>query len=594
MQRVYRVAPLLLLVAASLVALVRSGPMASGNRPAHAASLPPEEGLTGPIWDQPVGLAVSPDGQQVAVLNRGSASLAVADLDSGEILQRLALGGRPESLAAGADVLAVVDSTGDRLLWLAHDPSHGWRIERTTSTGMQPTFVTLSTDGTLAWVSSRLDQCVEAYARADGNRRFRVELPFPPHCLALHEDGKTLLVADAYRGNVAAIDAGTGSLVRAFEFPGTNIRGLAFHPTDGTFLMAHQILSERSMITRDAVFWGAIMTNNLRRVSLEDFLDPDGDPLTRARLHFLGDAGNGAGDPGMLVLTPAGHAVVCLSGTSEVALEHESAYAFLRLDVGPYPTAVALTPDARRAIVANTHGNSLSILDLRRRSEAGTIELGPTPELTAVQRGEKLFHDARLSLDGWYSCQSCHTDGHTNGVNADTLGDGTYGAPKNAPSLLGVAETPPWGWVGRFDTLRGQLESTLTHTMHGRRHPARVYEDLEAYLRTLRGRPLQADVALAESIAAGRRVFEREGCVRCHEGDALTTDAVFDVGLDDGLAGNHEFNPPSLRGVSRTAPYFHDGRASSLGAVLLEFQHQLEAPLEQDDLQNLLTYLRSL
>ena len=56
----------------------------------------------------------------------------------------------------------------------------------------------------------------------------------------------------------------------------------------------------------------------------------------------------------------------------------------------------------------------------------------PAPEPDAVARGERLFHDARLSHDGWMSCHSCHVDGHTNGLVADTLGDGSYGAPNLA------------------------------------------------------------------------------------------------------------------------------------------------------------------
>ena len=53
--------------------------------------------------------------------------------------------------------------------------------------------------------------------------------------------------------------------------------------------------------------------------------------------------------------------------------------------------------------------------------------------MTAADRGERLFFDGRLSHDGWLSCQSCHTDGHTNNALADTLGDGSFGAAKRLP-----------------------------------------------------------------------------------------------------------------------------------------------------------------
>ena len=65
------------------------------------------------------------------------------------------------------------------------------------------------------------------------------------------------------------------------------------------------------------------------------------------------------------------------------------------------------------------------------------ISLGARPELSAAERGEDLFYDARLSLQGWLSCHSCHTDGHSSGKLADTFSDTTFGTPKRILSLLG-------------------------------------------------------------------------------------------------------------------------------------------------------------
>ena len=55
---------------------------------------------------------------------------------------------------------------------------------------------------------------------------------------------------------------------------------------------------------------------------------------------------------------------------------------------------------------------------------------------------------AKLAHDGWFSCHSCHTDGHTNSRLNDSLGDGSFGAPKRVLSLLGVNDTAPWAWNG--------------------------------------------------------------------------------------------------------------------------------------------------
>ena len=95
--------------------------------------------------------------------------------------------------------------------------------------------------------------------------------------------------------------------------------------------------------------------------------------------------------------------------------------------VGRRPTAVLPSPDGRWAYVADGLDDTVSVVEIATRPASATIAaLGPRPELTAVDRGERLFSSARLSHDGWMSCQSCHTDGHSNGLLSDTLGDGSY------------------------------------------------------------------------------------------------------------------------------------------------------------------------
>ena len=51
-----------------------------------------------------------------------------------------------------------------------------------------------------------------------------------------------------------------------------------------------------------------------------------------------------------------------------------------------------------------------------------------------------------------------------------------------------------------------------------------------------------------------------------------TSPERYDIGLTDEV-GNREFNPPSLRGVSRRDTLLHDGRAKSLEAVFQKERH---------------------
>ena len=66
-----------------------------------------------------------------------------------------------------------------------------------------------------------------------------------------------------------------------------------------------------------------------------------------------------------------------------------------------------------------------------------------------------------------------------------------------------------------------------------------------------------------------------------------------DVKLKD-EHGRTRFNPPSLRGISQNAPYFHDGRATTLDEVFTKFLHQLDATIPSDELTDLVAYLNSL
>ena len=66
--------------------------------------------------------------------------------------------------------------------------------------------------------------------------------------------------------------------------------------------------------------------------------------------------------------------------------------------------------------VANRLDDTVSVIEIKSGMRTATISLGPRPEPTAAQRGERLFYSAKLSHDGWMSCHSCHSDGHTNNL----------------------------------------------------------------------------------------------------------------------------------------------------------------------------------
>lgn len=550
-------------------------------------------------WREPVGLWLSPDERYLAVVQRKAAAVDLLEFDAEGTLSLAShrhLGGQPESIAGcTAGVLVVPDSREDVVHVLE---AHGreLRCRRSIGVGADPVRVAIDPEGKIGWVSLRLGRAVESIDLRTGARIFRTELDFAPFCLALAPDGATLVVTDAAGGELACLEPRTGQVRAATRIPGTNIRGLTIVAEGREVYLTHQIISERAMVTRDSIFWGGLVTNNLRRIALASLLS--GDPLVGdwSSLEYVGETRRGAGDPSELVLTDGGTMVVCLSGVDEIGVRAPDIYTIQRVRVGVRPRALVLNRSQTRVLIANSGDDTLSDIRLADPVRPRTLRPWPAPTLSARDRGELLFSSARLSLDGWFSCHSCHTDGHTNGANADTDGDGNFGAPKNTPSLLGVGRTGPWGWTGRFERLEDQIQNSITTTLSGGFPSKEEIADLAIYLRSLQ--PLDRRARRAPSaekrVTRGRDVFLTRGCQKCHAGSSLTSIGVRDVGLDDGLGGHRAFNPPSLRGAAHSAPYLHDGRARSLAAVFSEHEHQLDRPLADEELADLVAYLQSL
>ena len=436
--------------------------------------------------------------------------------------------------------------------------------------------------------------------------RVDVELPFAPQELQLLPDGKTLVVAEAFGGQLAVVDTKQLASTRIFEIKGHNIRGLAVSEDGERLLIAHQKMNPLARADYDDVHWGALVSNGVRVLNVSEIWESESaEPAASTEttttttstsfstinaagwLDQFGGIGNATGDPSGVITGSNDLMAVALGGIGEVVIRR-AGYS-TRIGVGRRPEAMAV--NGNRLYVANRFDDSISIIDLDVGKVARTVSLGSPTELSAVDRGELLFFDAKLSHDGWMSCHSCHADGHSSGLLIDTLGDGNYGAPKRVPSLLGTRGTGPWAWNGAMPTLAAQVRKSVSTTMHGEPLSDRQTQDLVAYLESLNAPP-PLIVDNEKLLVQGRSVFESHGCHRCHAGEKMTTPGIFDVGLID-EHDTREFNPPSLRGVSQRGRLFHDGRARNLDDVILRFRHKLSEPLSKDESQALLAYLKS-
>jgi YVTN family beta-propeller protein len=562
-----------------------------GLRAERGASSPPE---LKPLLRRPVALVLADKGRWLFAANQRSGTISVLDTDGGQVVAELPVGRRLADLVVTPDErhLLAVDDEANELVVLSRQGST-LTVANRLPVSVSPVSVVVVPDGKRCFVASLWSRRLTVVKLSPTPREAgTIDLPFAPGRQVLLRERSKLAVADAFGGQLAVVDVGRGEVESVRTLPATNTRGLAVSPDGERLLLSHQVLNRYAQSSFNDIHWGNLITNTVRSIAVTSLLKPDADLLSGSRLSQLGDVGSGGGDPAGMSLTHDGTLVVALAGVQEIAIGREKDASLHRVTVGARPTAVVLTPDERHALVANTLDDSISVVDLRTRKVQKTIPLGPQPALSASDRGEVLFYNAHLTHDGWFSCHSCHTDGHTNGQLADTRTDSSFGTPKRILSLRGVRETGPWAWIGSMPDLESQVRQSIQSTMHGPKPTEEQVRDLTAFLQTLPPPPVvgPVDDALAQR---GKAVFEKHSCNTCHAPPTYTSGKTYDVGLADEV-GERLFNPPSLRGVRHGGPYFHDNRAATLEEVFTRHRHQLKGELSGEDLTALVGFLRSL
>jgi len=111
---------------------------------------------------------------------------------------------------------------------------------------------------------------------------------------------------------------------------------------------------------------------------------------------------------------------------------------------------------------------------------------------------------------------------------------------------------------------------------------------------------------MSPEAVVGEQIFRgKAGCVACHLGPFFTDGLVHDILVPQVSGGNdpgspllaNAFNTPSLRDVSATGPYMHNGIFTSLAEVVdFYVNRSILAPLRlhEDEKAALVAYLESL
>jgi cytochrome c peroxidase len=254
------------------------------------------------------------------------------------------------------------------------------------------------------------------------------------------------------------------------------------------------------------------------------------------------------------------------------------------------------------------------------------------PHSALQQIGRQLFYDNRLSINQSKSCGSCHnpnlyfTDGYKQSIG--WYGDVQL---RNSPSIINSANRKSLNWANpEITDFETQMSTPLFSKQHFEmgmdekniNQPTLIlsakkyswfYKDsatpktwafiklaIAAYCKTIISRNSTYDLFIQTKDSAlftatqwqGYELFfsERLKCGFCHGGKDFDTplkpdDEFANIGLyningsyahdDNGLYNNTKlrndmgkFKIPSLRNITKTAPYYHDGSGANLTDVL--------------------------
>ena len=264
-----------------------------------------------------------------------------------------------------------------------------------------------------------------------------------------------------------------------------------------------------------------------------------------------------------------------------------------------------------------------------------------------IKLGRMLYYDPRLSIDHKVSCNTCHDLASFGDDGLPTsLGVGNQKGGRNAPTVYNAAIHIAQFWDGRAPDVEtqavGPVLNPIEMGMPDAQYVLKVVGSIPAYRDLLAkafpddkeplnydniGKAIGAferklltpsrfdtflegdDDALTDAEKKGFNTFLAKGCATCHNGMGVGGHMFQKLGLvkpwptDDPGQGGVEgfeamkgfFKVPSLRNITETAPYLHDGSIASLEEIVKKMaEHQQGLTLTDEETASIITFLKSL
>jgi cytochrome c peroxidase len=259
-----------------------------------------------------------------------------------------------------------------------------------------------------------------------------------------------------------------------------------------------------------------------------------------------------------------------------------------------------------------------------------------------VELGKKLYFDPRLSKSGLISCNTCHnlSEGGDDGLEA-AVGHKWRVNPHhlNSPTVYNAVFNDKQFWDGRSPDLEDQAQGPIQASPEmaaTKSHVANTVNSIPAYIKEFKkayGKDVKVTFekitdtiglfertlvtpsafdkfmngcpsAMTPAQKEGLKTFIKVGCASCHNGvgigggmniiNATAQYKYMNVGDFKGDK-NGMVRVPTLRNITQTAPYFHNGMEKTLSGAIKEMARtQLGTKLSDKETASIEEFLKAL
>lgn len=274
----------------------------------------------------------------------------------------------------------------------------------------------------------------------------------------------------------------------------------------------------------------------------------------------------------------------------------------------------------------------------------------PDNELTEakIDLGRMLYFDKRFSKNHDVSCNTCH-DVAKYGTDNSPVSTGHKGQKggRSAPTVYNAALHIAQFWDGRAPTVEEQAKgpplNPIEMAMPAKEQVEKVIESIPGYAEAFKKAfPGEADpitydnfgkaigaferrlltpsrwdaflkgdkTALTEEEQKGFETFATVGCANCHNmvgvgghmyqkvGLVKPWPELKDLGRFEATKQEQDkyfFKVPSLRNISETGPYFHDGSITELSTMVkMMAEHQAGKTINDEQCNSIIAFLKAL